>query len=92
MEKYLGEYIDEIFEITEDLSKANLCAVLEGAKNILIRRYPQDFIDWTDGFMNCPHGRQHPHYDVLVQERREAYERLTEINSQANNYLHTDMS
>lgn len=82
MKKYLGEYVDEIFELVESLGAADKCAVIEGAKNMLIHRSPQDFLDWTDSLVNCPPDRrQHPHHDVLVAERREAFDRLVELKS-----------
>lgn len=84
-EKFLGDYIDEFLENTEKLSKADLCAVASGICNIVVRRHPQDFIDWAQPLISRPADRgRHPHHDILSAQIREANDRIVELKREAN--------
>jgi len=79
-EKFLGEYIDEFFENTKNLSMADLCATAAGFMNLVIYHNPQDFINWAEPLISRPADRaRHVHHDVLSAQIREAHNRLVEI-------------
>ena len=72
MSKALTEYIDDIMAVVEQLEPKDKLVVLEGCKNIAIRKYPQEFIDWVDAILPSYPMARHVHHDVLVAERSEA--------------------
>ena len=73
-EKYLGEYIDDMFDLIEPLSEANKHATAMGFMNLMVKRYPKSFLMWTKPMVNhLPHVKQHPHYDVIRELRKEAH-------------------
>ncbi len=79
-DKYLGDYVDEVFDLVDGLPKAEQAAVLSGVLNLFIRYNPNEFLEWTEKLVNTPKDRrQHPHYDVLMMQRREADDRLVEL-------------
>ena len=77
VDKYLGDYIDEMFKLIDPLSDEDKLATAFGFMNLMLHKHPRQFMEWSEPLVTYPPEiRQHPHYDVLRELRKEvaAYE------------------
>ena len=74
-EKFLTDYIDEIFELIDGLPEPDQAALVEAVRNIFIRENPETYINWAQPLAER---ENHPHNETLSCGVRDAYKAIRE--------------